>query len=552
MRIPLVGQAYPARSLAVSAQECLNVFPQIIQDPNEQEKNKGVLYGCPGKHLGATTAAIPRGMWSGAGRLFQVEGTNIVERNSAYGVVSTTALPGAVNDGLPAQIFSNGNQLLVIAGGLAFCDTGTGVIAITTDNYAGNVFVSGPFVNWVGGDKFLTDGSWNGRAIVIGGVPYTIFKVTADDSLILTTGPGGGLLAYTALGEALTAVTGGVMNETFFVQRPPTVGHPEFGAQINFSAVLDGTTWSGLDFFRKEGAPDNIVGIVTDNNQLYAMGAETFEVYQADLNATQDTPAFISIPGAMGHYGNSSPWGMFAVDGRVFFMGTDDKGGPIAYVLDGFTPRRISTHAEEAAWHSAGLGRNVVGYAYNEEGHTFCGWNFGAQSWFYDPETGAWHSRAKWNGAAFVPYQTNLHTYIPEWGANGVHVTACSTGPAEVCESNINFYDDKGTDIKWRRALSYLYNDGKRMFFGRMDLDMETGAVPSGAAPIITLDFSDDRGETFANGRDSNEGVHGDFAHRVFWNRNGSSFGRVWRLAGIGQSKVALVDLQCDITLGGV
>lgn len=572
MRLNLVGQSYPARSPAVSAQASINVYPAVIADPQEQGKNKGVLYGCPGKHLGATTASPPRGLWAGAGRLFLVEGTNLVERNPAYAVVTSHAYAG-INDGLPAQIFSNGNQLLIIAGGLAFCDNGAGPVACRTEDFTGKVTAFGFGIGWVSGDKFLDDGSWIGRGIVIDGNPYTIggrttvpiqpdptptqiFLTTPCSSLSLTPAM---TFDYSAQGEALTAVTGAVMNETFFVQRPPTVGHPAFGSQINFSAVLNGLSgdplnpaWKGGDYVRKEGSPDNIRGILADGRQLYAMGDETMEVLQADPNAAVDGDPFIWIPGAMANYGNISSWGMCAGDGKVWFVGGDDKGGPVAYVLNGFTPVRISTEAEESAWAAAGLGRNCVSYCYTEEGHfAFC-INFGAQTWVYNPELGAWHLRSKWSGAAFTPYQTNLHVFIPEWGTNGKHITACSTGPSAVYESNLNFYDDAGTDIKWRRVLPYVYNEGKRVYFGRIDLDMETGAVSGGAAPIITLDYSDDRGKTFVNPRDANEGVAGDTAHRVFWNRNGSSFGRVWGLSGIGQSKVALVDLQCDMTLGTV
>lgn len=565
MKLNLVGQDYTSRSLAVSAQSCVNVFPALIDDPEDNGvtagagmpksgKNKGALFGCPGKHVFATLATDVRGLWSGGARAFVISGTNEIELSSAGAVISTHALPAGVNDHLPAQIFSNGNQLLIIAGGLVYCDSGAGPVQVFTDNYAGVVNAFGFGITWVSGDKFLTDGTWVGTTVIVDGLPYTITDVRNDQNLtvsapIAVTSPPS--YAYTHVGAPLTAVTGGVMNQTFFVQRPRTPGViPDLGRQVNFSAVLDGTSWNGLDFFQKSGAPDYIRGILVDNNQLYLFGDQTFEVREADPNAGVDGEPFVAIPGAMGHIGNRSAWAQNSLGGRVYFLGGDDQGGPVAYVLNGFTPVRISNHAQEAAWKAAGLGTNAVSYTYIEEGHMFWVINFGAQTWGYEPETGAWHQRYKWNGATFSPYQTNLHTFVPEWGANGTHLTACTTGTAKVYQSDVNFYDDEGTDIKWQRALPYIYNDGKWQYFGRLTLEMETGTVAGGAAPVITMDYSDDRGVTFANPRTAAIGAHGETSTRVYWMRGGKSRGRVPRLSGIGQSKVALIDLEWEIELG--
>jgi hypothetical protein len=569
MKIGLVGEDYSSRSPAVSAQTCINVFPALIDDPNEssttqstaynasaQGKNKGVLYGCPGKHLFKALSAPPRGLWSGGGRLFVVAGLNEIELSSTGTILSSNAI-AATNDGLPVGIFSNGNQLMIVTGGLAFCDNGAGPVAITTDNYAGVVGTLGfgNAVIWNSGDKFLTDGSWTGTTITINFIAYTIASVFDDEHIILTgAAPIAGPYLYSHLGIPLTAISGAVLDSTFFVQRPPGPGpggpsNQNLGAQVNFSAVLDGTNWTGLNFFTKESYADNLRSIFTDNEQLYLWGTQTFEVWQSDPNATVDGNPFVRIPGASGRFGNISTWGCDHIDGHIFFVGGDDRGGTVAYVMNGFTPVRISNHAIEAEWKTAGLGPNCVTYAYMEEGHSFFVINFGSQTWAYEAETGAWHQRAKWSGSAFTPYNTNLHTYISEWG--GLHLTACSTGTNDVYSSSTNFYDDEGGNIAWQRALPYIYNAGMWTYFGRMTLELETG---SGTTPVITFDYSDDRGATYPNARASAVG-NGDTdanANRVFWLRSGKSRGRIVRLSGVGQYRIALIDLECDLTMGTV
>lgn len=562
MKLPLVGQSTPDNSPAVSVQSTINLLPMLIGDENEIEKNKAVLRGAPGKHIFAALAGLGlgdvRGLWSGAGRLFVAAGLNLLEIGSNGAVISNHSYASA-DDGLPVQIFSNGNQLLIITDGLAYCDNGSGPVACVFSDASPsgtvNTFNADPLVQWVSGDQFNSDGSWTGLTITINGGAKVILNVQSPTELQLTTNASLGLGVSYALSapSAVTAVTGAYLDGTFFVQRPPTAGQVNYGRQVNFSSLLDGTQWSALDFFSKESSPDAIRGIYADNEQLYLGGAESIEEWQSNPTAGVDQNPYIRV-NATSRFGMLTPWGMVSLDGRVFFLGGDDRGGPIAYVMNGFTPVRISNAAIEAQWSAAGLGMNAVCYGYSENGASFFVINFGAQTWAYDPALGAWHQRSKWNGAAFIAYQTNLHTFIPEWtvaGQTGVHITAgTNSGAGNVYVSSMAFYDDEGTDICWQRILPYVAAGGLRQYFGRMVLDGEFGTAAAGT-PAITMDYSDDRGQTFINPRPFSTGIIGDqTAMRAWINRGGSSTGRVYRLTGVGQKKVVLIDLEVDVVVG--
>jgi hypothetical protein len=95
LKIPLVGQSSESRSPAVSAQACVNVFPQLVGDPNENEKNVAILLGRPGIHIFKTLAGLGlgdvRGLWSGAGRCFVAAGLNLLELSSTGTVLSNIA-----------------------------------------------------------------------------------------------------------------------------------------------------------------------------------------------------------------------------------------------------------------------------------------------------------------------------------------------------------------------------------------------------------------------------------------------------------------------------
>lgn len=545
MKLALAGQSYTSRSVTAAAQSCINLYPERIEDPNEaaQGKSRAALYGIPGRHLfkDLTTihpSATPgRGLWSGGGRMFVAAGTKyfeISEAGALIGLVHTIADDATHT---PVQFFPNGNQLFIVSADRAYIDNGSGPTLISFAALSGTVNTNGTTVTWVSGNTF--DVGMTGQQITINGINYTVNVVLSSIVLTLTATAGVQSAVTYSSTPILTARTGAFLDLYFIVNRP-------FSRQFNISAINDGSTWDALDLALKEGYPDHIRSVLADNEQLYVFGEEIFEVFQNTGNA--DFP-FERINGASGRFGSISPWGPIAIDGHVYFIGGNSKGQISAYVLAGFVPKRISTHAIEAQWNAASLGENCVSYSYLEEGHSFWVINFGTQTWAFDTTTGAWHERYKWNGSAFTDYPTRYHAFIPEWGTGGKHITAGS-GDGKLYESSVNFYDDDGADTKWQRALPHLYNQRSRMYFGRLELEMETGTIPSGSEPVVSRDYSDDRGHTFANAVTAGIGTNAQYTKRVFWPSNGSSYDRVYRLSGTGQHKVALIDAEIAIEAG--
>lgn len=612
--LPLVGPPYPSRSLAAAASELTNLIIETVESNPDQAKNSAILIGSPGKHLFKDlllASGSIRGLWSGGGRLFIAQGFDLVELNSSAAVVSRTTYT-ASDDGLPVTILGNGNQLLIVSAGQAYVANGTTIVACRFQ-LNGVVTASGgtpAVLTWTAGDKFtaamlnqaiIVDGQamvvgvytdtthvtlttafsgvgagtvttfldevfWvsgtdftdamKDLPITINGVVYTVKSVITIHIMLIYEDAGQQIgvaysttrtnLTYSAAGgDLVTAKSAAFFGEAAYVQRP-SGGTPDLGRQVNFCGVLDFTLWRGLDFKTKEGGIDYIRQIITDGDLLGILGTETSEVWSLDPNSGLP----VRVPGYTVKYGSISQWGAICIDGRVFFIGGDSQGGMIAYRVDSAIPTRISTHAEEEAWNSAGLGVNCISYGYTEEGHVFWCINFGAQTWCWDETEKRWGRRMSWSGSAFAGDLTYYHTYIPEWGT-GKHITAGDILTGYVYESSVNFYDDNGADRAWRRAIPYRYNQGNLLYHGYQELEMETGSVASGPAPTITRDYSDDRGKTFPTTETASIGVHNDTSLRVTWPYpSGSSRGRVWRYFGSGQSKVVLISLQGEEVAG--
>jgi hypothetical protein len=593
MRIPLLGQSYQPLSLAASAQDCINLFFEPTEDPNEKAKGIGALYGTPGRTSIGTNANLGgeiRGVWSGAGRVFVMGALKFCEFTSAGVFVTSYAMPGGfVNGHMPVGIFSNGTQFMLVTSdevagnphGFAYFLNAGVVTKCVFDSYVGtvNVPVGGgagvPFlVNWVSGDLFLSDGTWDGSTVVIAGVPApcTVLAGSVDinGTFMFCTSVGvTGVLtgaAYTHAAGDVTAITGAYLDGYFIVQRPPTAG-ANLGQQINISRYLcldadgvagSGQKWDGLDYARKESSIDNLQCIYTHNEQLFLKGTNTLEIWQASGGVTQTGLAgfpFQRINGATANYGTVSRWADASINNLMFSIGSDFNGGIVAYMFDGLTPTRISTFAEESAWENTEM-RHSIGFCERHGGHTFYVINTGAVTWVYDATAKAWHQRYRYSGGAFAPYGTCFHTFVQEGNSQlGIHITAgphyqLATYDANLYKESLYIYSDNGTDMKRQRTLPYQYDAANVDFFGRMDLEMETGTVPSGAAPNVNRSYSADRGRTFSTEEPASIGVHDDSGLTVAWLAGGSGSKRIWRFTVIGQFKVALIDCQVDTSAG--
>jgi len=547
----MAGGDYQARSAAVSAQQMLNLIPEIIEDPQESAKGKIVAYGIPGtlifRNLTAIDAAATplRGSWTGDGRVFVAAGTKFFE------IDVTGALVGSVytiNDDAThtrVSIKNNGNSFLIVSAGVVYCLNAGTLTTISFPASTGTVDTIGTVgssqVNWVSGDKFTP--SMEGQTITINAVAYTVAQFVTEE-FIYVTGPAGNQTAVAfSISELVNGLTGEFLGGYFLVNRTNINAR-----QVNFSNLNNGVTWDALDYFQKEQNPDALRSILVSGSQLYLFGEESFEIWQNTGTGIGGNP-FERINSAGDKFGSISPWGPISFEGEVFFVGGSPDGGVTAYQMNGFTPQRISTHGEESQWAAAGLGPNCRSYGYREEGHSYWMINFGAETWGYDLTTRLWHKRMKWNGTTFDPYETDCHIYVDSW-QTGMHLTGGAQSGV-LYQSSMNLYSNNGADVAWRRVTPYNYDGaGCRIYFGRQKLEMETGTTSSGTEPVITREYSDDRGTTWVNPQTAGIGATGNKSRRVFWPIGGSSYDRIWRFTGITQFKVALVNLMAEIDVG--
>lgn len=352
--------------------------------------------------------------------------------------------------------------------------------------------------------------------------------------------------------------------------------------RIYVSALLDGTSISPLDFASAEGSPDDLVGLIVDHREVWLFGSNSVEVwYDAGL---PDFP-LARVQGAFNEIGCIAPFSIAKMDNSIFWLGQDARGRGIVYRADGYTGRRISTHAVEWQIQQYTNLEDAVAYTYQQDGHSFYVLNFtGANAtWVFDASTQVWHERASLDNGVFTRHRGNCQA------SYGNNIVIGDYQNSNVYTFDLNNYADNGTPQKWLRswrALPTGTNNLTRTTQHSLQLDCETGvgltgydpsdsgifnlltesgnrlitqsgnniiinvALTQGANPQVMLRWSDDGGHTWSNEHWRSMGRVGAYGQRTIWRRLGMTLkirDRVYEVSGTDPVKIAVVGAELKI-----
>jgi len=306
--------------------------------------------------------------------------------------------------------------------------------------------------------------------------------------------------------------------------------------QFFISGLYDGTTWDALDFATAEAYGDNIVMPFALHGQLWLFGDLTVEPY---YNSGDSDFPFRPIAGALIESGCRAPHSVTKVGDNVFWLGVDRNGHAYVNKANGFVPERVSTHSIERFLQAATRLDDAIGWTYEEEKHRFYCLYVPALSYtyVYDLATNLWHERASWSGSAFTAHLGRCHEFIA-----GLHLVG-SRVDGKIYKQLLDYNDDAGAEIKRIRRCPHLNSEMKRQFHSRFYLDMEVGNSAD-----VTLSYSNDGGKTFSTPVTRNSGA--TTKSRVYWNRLGSARDRVYEVATVSKTKIALINAYLEATAG--
>jgi len=422
-------------------------------------------------------------------------------------------------------------------------------------------------------DTFPVRGLWrasNGELYAVGGnVLYKISSLwvaTSIGTLTTTTGPVS--LADNGLQLIVVDGTNGyswiMASETFaqitdvdFLPADQVTfldGYFIFNkadSQTFFISELNSVDFDALDIAVSEGSPDNLVGLIGNNQNLYLFGTQSTEVYYNSGNA--DFP-FERIQGAVLSVGCAATFSIAKLLNTVYWVGGDDTGQGIIYRMQGYQPERISTSAIESVIRGLSASNRALirAWTYQQGGHAFYCVNLpGTDStWVFDATTGFWHERAYRAAFDLERHRVDCHSLGHGENVGGDY----ENGKLYALDSSK--YTDDGTSIVRLRTSPHMSKGLLRHFHTKFQLDIEVGVGLDGTAqgtdPKVMLQWSDDGGHSWSNEHWRGIGKIGETRTRVIWRRLGSSRDRVYRVMISDPVKVALIGADVEFIQGVV
>lgn len=352
--------------------------------------------------------------------------------------------------------------------------------------------------------------------------------------------------------------------------------------KIWVSQLLDGTSIDPTDFASAEGAPDGVVSILVDHRELWVFGTNTVEVW---VNAGLTDFPLQRIQGAFNEIGCAATHSVAKLDNGIFWLGADARGQGMVYRGEGYTGKRISTHAVEWQIQSYGTISDAIAYTYQQDGHSFYVLTFptAGKTWVYDVSTGAWHERAGFSNGQFVRHRSNCMV------AYNDEIIVGDYANGKLYAFDLDVYADDGQIQKWLRswrALPVGQNNLKRTTHHSLQLDCETGVglvgldpdvvhglllaenddfiitegdsfieldviTTQGVNPRVMLRWSDDGGHTWSNEHWSPMGKVGEYGKRVFWRRLGMTLklrDRILEISGTDPVKIYIMGAELQIS----
>lgn len=297
------------------------------------------------------------------------------------------------------------------------------------------------------------------------------------------------------------------------------------------SRLLDPTIFDALDFAFSDSLPNVIRRVISHRGQLWTIGEGGFQIWYQSGDA--DFPFRVASGGTV-PIGTNSPMSVQRADQSVWWVGIDG----LVYRSDGYTPRRVSTHAVEAI-----IGPAVVGlYAMTHpfRGHWFyCLTTDSDRTLVFDVATGAWHERStSTDGSA--PWKTQVSAV----DNNSIHLFGDrSSGMLFTVD---RLAADAGVAVIRQATFPPLWAETNRAFCSRVEVEMECGGADTPGA--VMLEWSDDGSRTWGPSRTMSAGLAADTRHRVYTTRLGSFRQRTFRLTTHGLTTLYAVD--ADIQAG--
>ena len=408
--------------------------------------------------------------------------------------------------------------------------------------------IGGTFYEISQAGAFTTIGS-----VAVGTLPATISSNGATGNQLMITS---GATATTAGNVYIFTLNTNAFAQISSMNGLATVGDQLDGfflalnaqtATVYISNLNDGTTWvTGLNFFKRNIAPDPWISMKVANHFIWLMGTYTSEIW---WDAGTSPVPFAPYNTGIIPYGCAAQFSPCVANGSLVWVAQTKDGSAMVVQASGFTPTPISTYALSYALTQYPTVADAVGDTYTDLGHTYYLLSFptAGTTICYDANTQQWHDRGTWisNNGGFSAWRPRFHAY-----AFGQHrMLDATTG--ELWQMGSQFTSDvDGNPIRRVRVAPPLYYQNQRLFVSALEVAAEIGLglnTGQGSNPQFMLRISKDGAKTWGNERARSAGEIGTYRTRIRWNQCGMARRMVFEISVTDPIPWRLMDAMVEL-----
>jgi hypothetical protein len=303
---------------------------------------------------------------------------------------------------------------------------------------------------------------------------------------------------------------------------------------FGLSNISDGATYQALDFASKFRQPDRLVSICSYKGELWLCGEQTTEVW---VNSGNANFPFERRSDILIEMGNASRRSFLITATKAFWLAKSKSGGYGFVVADGYEPKVIATKAIMNKLDTLSTKSDCIGYAYAKGGHEFIDWVFPTDNvtLTYDITTDSWINRSSYVSSTYGRFLGNCHAFcydkslVGDFNSGIVYIQSNTT------------YTENSTAIKRQIVTPHVYQEGKRIFISRLQIDVQTNV---GSNKTFTLELSTDRGNTWETVETFTVPTSGDGT--LYTTSLGSSYCYTFRLTTTDDFNFTVLGFQAE------
>lgn len=312
--------------------------------------------------------------------------------------------------------------------------------------------------------------------------------------------------------------------------------------KFQWSAIGDGLTWSALDFATAAGDPDNIVGQVVFNRQIFNIGASSTEIWIND----GETP-FSRADGGFIERGCIAPSSILKTKVGVIWLDNDRN----LVISNGGQPEIISpdykgvidslNKVDDCETHFIEWKDNqfiLLNFITEQKTFVYC---LNTKSWsewgFYSGDAGSY---TMWMGRCYL--------WMPDWG---LHLVGSRTGPRILSMSDTVYRDDDFPIRFYKRTgfIDHGNTNYKRCNKITLKILRGFGAISSSSSPKLMLRWRADGSQDWSNIQEIDLGKSGDPLQIVEVYPRGAYYTRQYEISCTENVPLVIADADEDYSI---